>query len=172
MPELSDIVIGRAEIGAQVAALAARISADYLGRELLVVGVLNGAFIFAADLVRHLDLPLQVDFIRVASYGDGTCSSGRICLSKDLESPVAGRHLLVVEDIVDTGLTLAWLRNHLLARGPASLAVCALLDKRERRQVEVAVEYVGFEKVEGFLVGYGLDYQGRYRQLPDIRRLR
>lgn len=172
MPEIAGIVINREAIGARVAELGRRISADYAGRELLVVGVLNGAIIFTADLVRALELELEVDFLRVASYGDSTCSSGRICLSKDLESQVADRHLLLVEDIVDTGLTLAWLQAHLLARRPASLKTCALLDKRERRQVAVAVDYLGFAGVEGFLVGYGLDYRGRYRQLPDICCLR
>lgn len=167
-----EILIGRAAIAARVGELGQRITADYAGSELLVVGVLNGAFIFTADLVRSLALPLTVDFLRVASYGDATCSSGQICLAKDLESPVAGRHLLLVEDIVDTGRTLAWLQAHLLARHPASLKVCALIDKAERREVAVTVDYAGFLVAEGFLVGYGLDYGGRYRQLPDLCRWR
>jgi hypoxanthine phosphoribosyltransferase len=166
-----EILIGRAAIGARVTELGQRISVDYAGRELLVVGVLTGAFIFTADLVRALDLELEVDFIRVASYGAATCSSGRIALTKDLECQVAGRHLLLVEDIVDTGLTVAWLRAHLLARQPASLNLCALIDKQERRQEAVPVDYAGFQVAEGFLVGYGLDCNGRYRQLPDICRL-
>lgn len=167
-----DILINRAAIADRVAELGQQISADYAGGELLVVGVLTGAFVFTADLVRALDLPLAVDFIRVASYGDATCSSGKICLSKDLECQVAGRHLLLVEDIVDTGRTLAWLQAHLLTRNPASLKVCALIDKRERRELEVQVDYVGFPVADGFLVGYGLDCGGRYRQLPDICHLR
>jgi len=167
-----EILIDRAAIAARVAELGQQISAEYAGRELLVVGVLTGAFIFTADLVRVLDLPFEVDFIRVASYGGTTSSSGQIRLSKDLESPVAGRHLLLVEDIVDTGRTLAWLQAHLLARQPASLKVCTLIDKRERREMEVAVDYAGFPVAEGFLVGYGLDYGGHHRQLPDICRLR
>jgi len=166
-----EILIGRATIAHRVTELGRQISADYAGSELLVVGVLTGAFIFTADLVRSLDLPLAVDFIRVASYGDATCSSGQISLTKDLECQVAGRHLLLVEDIVDTGRTLAWLQAHLLARNSASLKVCALIDKSERREVAVAVDYVGFPVAEGFLVGYGLDCGGRYRQLPDICRL-
>lgn len=166
-----EILIDRAAIASRVAELGRQIAADYAGRELLVVGVLTGAFTFTADLVRALDLSLEVDFIRVASYGDATCSSGQICLSQDLASQVAGRHLLLVEDIVDTGRTLAWLQAHLLARQPDSLKVCALLDKSERREVAVAVDYIGFPVAEGFLVGYGLDYGGRYRQFPDICRL-
>lgn len=167
-----EILIGRAAIAARVAELGRQISNDYAGSELLVVGVLNGAFVFTADLVRALDLDLAVDFIRVASYGDATCSSGEICLSKDLECQVAGRHFLLVEDIVDTGRTLAWLRAHLQGRNPASLKVCALIDKSERRGVAVAVDYIGFPVAEGFLVGYGLDCGGRYRQLQDICHLR
>jgi hypoxanthine phosphoribosyltransferase len=167
-----EILIGRASIANRVAELGQRIAADYAGRELLVVGVLTGAFIFTADLVRALDLDLEVDFIRVASYGAATCSSGRISLIKDLECRVAGRDLLLVEDIVDTGKTLVWLTTHLLARNPASLKVCALIDKRERREAAVKVDYVGFPIAEGFLVGYGLDCGGRYRQLPDLCHLR
>jgi len=168
----TEILISRAEIAATVAALGQRISADYAGREVLVVGVLTGAFIFTADLVRSLDLPLSVDFIRVASYGGATSSSGQITLSKDLECQVTGCHLLLVEDIVDTGRTLAWLTAHLLARNPASLKVCTLIDKRERREVAVSVDYSGFQVAEGFLVGYGLDCGDRYRQLPDLCCLR
>ncbi|HSH12153.1 MAG TPA: hypoxanthine phosphoribosyltransferase [Desulfurivibrionaceae bacterium] len=171
MPELVEILIDRPAIANRVNELGRQISADYAGRELLVVGVLTGAFIFTADLVRALDLDLEVDFIRVASYGAATCSSGQVSLTKDLECQVSARDLLLVEDIVDTGRTLAWLKAHLLARNPASLKVCALIDKSERREVAVEVDYVGFPVAEGFLVGYGLDCGGRYRQLPDIRRL-
>lgn len=167
-----EILIVRDAIAARVAELGQQISVDYDGHELLVVGVLTGAFIFTGDLVRALDLELAVDFLRVASYGAATCSSGQVCLGKDLEGPIAGRHLLLVEDIVDSGRTLAWLRAYLQARHPASLKVCALIDKRERREVEVAVDYAGFQVAEGFLVGYGLDHGERYRQLPDICRLR
>jgi len=167
-----EILISREEIAQRVAELGQQLSADYAGRELLVVGVLTGAFLFTADLVRALDLPVEVDFIRVASYGDGTCSSGQVCLRQDLTEAVAGRHLLLVEDIVDTGRTLAWLKSHLLARQPASLKICALIDKAERREVEAVVDYAGFPVAEGFLVGYGLDYGGCYRQLPDICLLR
>lgn len=167
-----EIVIDREKIASRVAELGRLISADYAGSELLVVGVLTGAFVFTADLIRAIELPLEVDFVRVGSYGEGTCSSGKIALRKDLECSVAGRHILLVEDIVDTGLTLAWLLAHLLARHPASLKACALIDKRQRREIEVVVDYVGFPVAEGFLVGYGLDCGGQQRQLPDIHCLR
>lgn len=167
----TEIILSKERVAARVAELGRTISADYAGRELVVAGVLTGAFIFTADLVRALALPLEVDFLRVASYGDATCSSGKIRLGKDLECSISGRHLLIVEDIVDTGLTLAWLREYLLARDPASLKVCALLDKRERRQIEVVIDYVGFSVADDFLVGYGLDCGGKYRHLPDICRL-
>ncbi len=166
------IVFSREQIRARVAELGERISRDYRGRPLLVVGVLTGAFIFTADLVRVLDLEeVMVDFVRVASYGDATVSSGRIALGKDVESEVKGRELLLVEDIVDTGRTLAWLTWHFAERGPASLKVCTLLDKRERREIEVPLDYVGFRVEQGFLVGYGLDCAGRYRQRPDLLAL-
>lgn len=165
------IVFTEQEIEARVAELGRRISADYAGREVVLVGVLTGAFIFTADLVRVLDLELTVDFIRVSSYGQASSSCGEISLGKDLDCEIANRHVLLVEDIVDSGRTLAWLRQHLLACRPASLKVCALLDKRERREVEVAIDYPGFRVARGFLVGYGLDYAGRYRQRPAILEL-
>jgi len=165
------IVFTSRQIETRVGELGRRISADYAGRELLVVGVLTGAFIFTADLVRVLDLDLSVDFIRVSSYGHATSSSGEISLVKDLDSEIGNREVLLVEDIVDSGRTLACLRRHLLERRPASLKVCALLDKRERREVEVEIDYLGFRVARGFLVGYGLDYAGRYRQRPEILEL-
>lgn len=168
---LEKIIYTRKQIAARVAELGRRISSDYSGRKLLVVGVLNGAFIFAADLVREMDLDLEVDFLRVSSYGQATSSSGAISLVKDLDSEIAGGEVLLVDDIVDTGRTLSWLRQHLLARHPASLKVCALIDKRERREVEVKIDYTGFLVEKGFLVGYGLDYAGRYRQCPEIMEL-
>jgi hypoxanthine phosphoribosyltransferase len=165
------IVFTSPQIETRVAELGRRISADYAGRELLVVGVLTGAFIFTADLVRELDLDLAVDFIQVSSYGQATRSSGEISLSKDLDREIGNREVLLVEDIVDSGRTLAWLRQRLLERQPASLKVCALLDKWERREVEVEIDYPGFRIERGFLVGYGLDYAGRYRQRPEILEL-
>jgi len=165
------VVFTSQQIESRVAELGREISGDYAGRQLLVVGVLAGAFIFTADLVRVLDLDLAVDFIRISSYGKNTSSSGRVALGKDLDCDIADLEVLLVEDIVDTGRSLAWLRQHLLERHPASLRVCALVDKRERREVEVEIDYTGFRVENGFLVGYGLDCAGRYRQLPEILEL-
>ncbi len=165
-----ELVISRAEIARRVDELGRRIS-ERSPDGLLVVGVLKGAFIFTGDLVRAISTPLEVDFIRVASYGSDRCSSGRIRLSKDLETDLAGREVLLVEDIVDTGTTLAWLLAHLHDRGACSVKVCALIDKRRRRREKVSIDYYGFRR-EGFLVGYGLDYNERYRELPDIFELK
>lgn len=165
-----ELVISRQEIAARVQALGRQIS-EASGPDLLLVVVLKGAFVFAADLIRAISIPLEVDFIRVASYGSGTCSVGEISLGKDLEAPVVGRNLLLVEDIVDTGQTLVWLRQHLRERGAASIRTCALIDKRERRAAEVAIDFAGFQLNNGFLVGYGLDHAEQYRQLPEIYRL-
>ncbi len=165
------IVFTSQQIEQRVAELGRRISTDYAGRELLVIGVLTGAFIFTADLVRVLDLDLTVDFIRVSSYGQATSSSGKISLLKDLCCEIVNRDVLLVEDIVDSGRTLVWLRQHLLDRCPASLKVCAFLDKGERREVEVEIDYTGFRVGRGYLVGYGLDCAGHYRQRPEILEL-
>lgn len=148
--------------------MAQEISSDYHGREPLLVGILKGAFVFLADLMRHMTLPIQVDFVRVASYGDSTESKGRITFTKDLETPVEGRDLLVVEDIVDSGRTLKYLLDHFRGRGARSVKCCALLDKRHRREVQISIDYVGFVMDEGFVVGYGLDWAEAFRHLPDI----
>jgi hypoxanthine phosphoribosyltransferase len=145
--------------------LGAIITEDYAESDLLVIGVLNGAFIFMADLVREIKLDLQVDFIRVASYGMSTKSCGEVRCSKDVELDIKGKDILIVEDIVDTGLTLASLHKYLNERGAKSVCTCALVDKKERREIEVIIKYVGFEVKEGFLVGYGLDCCEQYRQL-------
>lgn len=166
-----EVVLGEAAIASRVRELGTQIGRDYAGRSLVLVGILNGAFIFTADLARAIDLPLEVDFIRVASYGQGTCSSGAISLTKDIELAIAGKHVLVVEDIVDTGRTIACLTEMLAGRGPASLGICALIDKQERREVAVTVDYAGFTVAEGFLVGYGLDCAEQYRNLPAVYRL-
>lgn len=160
------------EIAARVAELGAAVKGDYEnilapGERLLVVGVLNGAFIFMADLVRALgDLPTEVDFVRLSSYLDKSTSSSRVSLLKDLETGIHGRHVLVVEDIADSGLTLHWLLDFLGRRRPASLKVAVAVDKRGRRTNHPALDYVGFTLDDGFLVGYGLDYAGKYRALP------
>ena len=162
-----ELVISGQDIKKRVQELGREISAESLPN-LLVVGILKGAFIFAADLVRSISIPLEVDFIRVASYGASTCSSGEIRLSKDLETSVVGKNVLLVEDIIDTGKTIAWLKDHLRERGAASIRTCTLIDKRERRVEEVEIDYYGFQFRKGFLVGYELDYAEQYRHLPDI----
>lgn len=167
-----ELLFPREVIGRRVKELADQISKDYEGRELLLVGVLKGAFIFMADLIRGLSIPCRVDFIRAASYGVGSHSSGEIKITKDLETPIAGMDVLVVEDIVDTGLTLSRLLDILRERQPASVRVCALLDKKERRQVSFTAEYVGFTIPDHFVVGYGLDFNENFRFLPDVRMLR
>ena len=166
-----ELVIAGRDIEKRVQELGREISADPLPN-LLVVTILKGAFIFAADLVRAISIPLEVDFIRVASYGSNTSSSGEIRLSKDLETSVVGKNVLLVEDIIDTGQTIAWLKEHLRGRGAASIRTCTLVDKRERRAKEVEIDYFGFQLEKGFLVGYGLDYAEQYRHLPDIYHLK
>jgi len=166
-PALS-LLYPRAEIAERVAALAREIDRDYAGRELLLVGILKGSFLFIADLARAINTPASIDFVRIASYGSDTRSSGIVEIRKDLEMPVRGRHVLVIEDIVDSGYTLEALCNLLLLREPASLRVCTLVDKRALRATEVSVDYVGFTLDKGFIVGYGLDYDERFRGLPDI----
>jgi len=162
------------QIAARVAELGRQIKNDYekiLGPEqkLLAVGVLNGAFIFMADLVRAVgELPLEVDFVRLSSYQDQDSSSSEVVMTKNLEKEIQGRHVLIVEDIADCGLTLAWLLDFLRKRQPASLKVAVAVDKRARRETSVTLDYVGFRVEDGFLVGYGLDYAERYRNLPAI----
>ncbi|MDA8144536.1 MAG: hypoxanthine phosphoribosyltransferase [Thermaerobacter sp.] len=164
-------LLGETAIRDKVAQLGRQISADYRGQELLVVGVLKGAVIFAADLVRQITVPVYLDFIAVSSYGKATRTSGVVRILKDLEESIAGVHVLLVEDIADTGLTLHYLRENLLARGPRSLKLCALLDKPDCRRVEVPLDYVGFQIPNQFVVGYGLDFDGRFRNLPAVHLL-
>ncbi len=165
------LLISREAIARRVEELAAQISQDYRGQEVLLVGVLKGAFIFLADLVRAMDFPVEVDFVRLRSYGAGTQSSGAVEVTKDVEASLAGRPVLIVEDIVDVGLTLEFLRRHLLRKGPRSLKICCLIDKQERRQVDVPLDYVGFTVERGFLVGYGLDCGEKDRTLPEVYAL-
>ena len=170
--DLSQVLLSEAQIAARVGQLGRQLAVDYVERDPLLVGILSGSFPFIADLVRAMNLALEVDFMAVSSYGDRTSSSGVVRILKDLNTSIAGRHVIVVEDIVDTGLTLHYLYENLRTRQPASLKVCALLDKREARKREVEVEYVGFHCPNEFVVGYGLDYRGRYRNLPFIGVLR
>lgn len=162
------VFIGRTEIARTVKALAARIRADYEGKDPVLIGALKGCFVFMSDLVRALDMPLNVDFLGVASYGAGTESPGTVRLLHDFKGTVYGRHVLVVEDIVDTGYTLAFILDHVRSKEPASIKVCALLDKPSRRQVPVTIDYLGFTVPNRFIVGYGLDLNERYRNLPDL----
>ena len=165
------LLFSRVQIARRVAELAARISADYAGCDLVLVGVLRGSFVFLADLVRQLSIPAAVDFIGAASYGSGTRSSGQVVITKELQIPVSGRDVLLIEDIEDSGITLDALRARLLALGCRSVKICALIDKRERRLVNVPVDYAGFEIEGGFIVGYGIDYAEKYRHLPEIYRI-
>jgi hypoxanthine phosphoribosyltransferase len=165
------IVYSAEQIRRAVAAVAGEIDRDYGGREVLFLAVLKGAFIFLADLVRQVRVPCTVDFVGVSSYGAGTSTTGVVRERLRRSEPVEGRHVIVVEEVVDSGLTLCTLLDALAAEGPASLKVCALVDKRERRQAEVPVDYRGFTLSGGFIVGYGMDYAERFRNLPDIRLL-
>jgi hypoxanthine phosphoribosyltransferase len=162
------VLIPRREIQSKVQDLARRISSDYADREPILIGILNGVVFFFAELVMALSIPSKIDFIRASSYGSSRASSGTIKLVKDVEIPVKGQDLIIVEDIVDTGLTLNYLVKNLKSREPASVKICALIDKTERREQEVTIDYCGFKVQGGFLVGYGLDCAEQYRYLPDI----
>jgi hypoxanthine phosphoribosyltransferase len=170
-PQIGEILVQPDELKQKVRDLGAQISADYEGRDLLMVCVLKGAVFFLADLMRHIEIPCEVDFMAVSSYGSATDSSGVVRILKDLDRPIAGRDVLIVEDIVDSGLTLQYLLRNLRAREPASLEVCALLTKPERRKVEMPTRYVGFEIPDKFAIGYGLDHAERYRNLPYVAAL-
>ena len=165
---VGEILVQPDELSRRVRELGRQISADYVGRDLLLVGVLKGAVFFLSDLMRHIDVPCEVDFMAVASYGSATDSSGVVRILKDLDVALEGRHVLIVEDIIDSGLTLQYLLRSLGARNPASIEVCALLTKPERRKVELEPRYVGFEIPNRFVVGYGLDHGERYRNLPYV----
>jgi hypoxanthine phosphoribosyltransferase len=165
---VGEVLIERETLAARVAELGAEVSADYEGRDLLLIGVLKGAVFFMADLMRHLTVPCEVDFMAISSYGDATDSSGIVRILKDLDINIEGRDVLVVEDIIDSGLTLSYLIRNLESREPASLEVCALLTKPSRREIDVPVRYVGFEIPNKFVVGYGLDFAERYRNLPYV----
>jgi hypoxanthine phosphoribosyltransferase len=165
-PELGALVIGEDVLRERIAELARQITSDYLGRPPLLICVLKGAFILLSDLARAIDLPVEVDFMAISSYGSATKSSGVVRIVKDLDMDLAGRHVLLVEDIVDSGLTLAYLRRNLLARNPASLEVCALLVREGKAAVDLDLKYVGFHIPPAFVIGYGLDVAERYRNLP------
>ncbi|MCU1635084.1 MAG: hypoxanthine phosphoribosyltransferase [Cryobacterium sp.] len=166
--DLTEILIDEETIHAKLAELSRRIEADYAGKDLLLVGVLKGAVMVMADLARELTLPISMDWMAVSSYGSGTQSSGVVRILKDLDADLTGRHVLIVEDIIDSGLTLSWLLANLNSRGPASVEICALLRKPEAARVEIDVKYVGFEIPNQFVVGYGLDYSEKYRNLRSV----
>jgi len=167
-PGIGTILVQHDDLAHRVRELAEEVSRDYADRDLLLIGVLKGAVFFLSDLMRHLEVPCEVDFMAVASYGSSTDSSGVVRILKDLDAPIAGRDVLIVEDIVDSGLTLSYLLRTLKARDPASVEVCALLTKPERRKVDLPIGYVGFEIPNRFVVGYGLDHAERFRNLPYV----
>ncbi|MCL6520161.1 MAG: hypoxanthine phosphoribosyltransferase [Armatimonadetes bacterium] len=168
--EIAEILISKEQIEARVAELGRKISEDYLGKELVLVGILKGAVVFLADLMRQISIPLLVDFVAISSYGPSTRSSGVVKILKDLDESVENKHVLIVEDIIDTGLTLklSYLKDNLERRKAASVKICTLLDKPARRQVDIEPDYKGFTIPDKFVVGYGLDFGGLYRNLPFI----
>ena len=170
--DIDSVLITQDQIQDKIRALGAEITADYDGRDLLLVGVLKGAFVLMADLSRHIHLPLEFDFMAVSSYGAATQTSGVVRILKDLDHEIAGRDVLIVEDIVDSGLTLNYLLKNLRTRKPATLEVCALMQKPEAQEVPLDIKYPGFEIPSVFVVGYGLDYSERYRNLPYVGTLR
>ncbi|WP_372593186.1 hypoxanthine phosphoribosyltransferase [Actinotalea sp.] len=169
--DLERVLLTEAQLQGRLDELAAQIDADYAGRDILLVGVLKGAVMVMADLARRLSSPVEMDWMAVSSYGAGTTSSGVVRILKDLDTDLTGRHVLIVEDIVDSGLTLSWLLSNLRSRGPATVEVAAMLRKPEAAKVEVGVRYVGFEIPTEFVVGYGLDYAEKYRNLPFVGTL-
>jgi hypoxanthine phosphoribosyltransferase len=165
------LLYSRDQIARRVRELATVISADYAGADLVLVGILRGSFVFLADLIRQLTIPVAIDFVGAASYGSRTQTSGQVTFNRELQVPVSGRDLLLVEDIEDTGVTLQAIQKKLKELRPRSIKVCVLIDKRERRQIDITLDYVGFEMDKGFIVGYGIDYAEQYRYLPDIYQL-
>jgi hypoxanthine phosphoribosyltransferase len=161
-------LLSREQISSIVQHLADRISKDYRGRELVLVCILKGAFMFLSDLVRHLRIPIQVDFVRLASYGSGMKTSRKIEITKDIEIPIGKKDVLIIEDIIDSGRTLQFLKDRLALLNPRSVKVCALLDKKARREVEMEADYLGIEVEDNFIVGYGIDFNENYRYLPEI----
>jgi hypoxanthine phosphoribosyltransferase len=165
---IETVLIPADQLQAKVAELGAAISRDYAGKNLLLVGVLKGALLFIVDLARAIDLPVELDFMAISSYGAATETSGIVRILKDLDTDIAGRDVLIVEDIIDSGLTLNYIVEHLRNRGPASLRICSLLSKPARRRVNVNIDYYGFDIPDAFVVGYGLDYRQQYRNLPFV----
>ncbi|HBV96633.1 MAG: hypoxanthine phosphoribosyltransferase [Peptococcaceae bacterium BICA1-7] len=167
-PDIQEVLISEEEIAGKVKELAARITEDYRGEKVLMVGIIKGAVIFLSDLIRHIEVPVNIDFMAVSSYGKASRSSGVVKILKDLDQSIENRHVIVVEDIVDTGLTLKYMLDNLTTRKPATLKTCTLLDKPSRRKVKVVPDYNGFTIPDKFVVGYGLDYAENYRNLREI----
>ncbi|NPV54829.1 MAG: hypoxanthine phosphoribosyltransferase [Firmicutes bacterium] len=172
LDDLEGILLHEDEIKRRVEELGEQISRDYCGKELVVVGILKGALVFMADLVRRLSIPVVIDFVAISSYGAATKSSGAVRILKDLDAPVENKHVLIVEDIIDTGLTLSYLVENLRARKPLSVKICTLLDKPDRREINIRPDYNGFQIPDKFVVGYGLDYSEKYRNLPSVAVLK
>ena len=166
--DIEKILVSNAEIAKRADEIAAQINADFKGKPILVVGILRGASIFLADIFKRLEGDVELDFMSLSSYGNGTNSSGEVKMIKDLSEPVDGKNILIIEDIIDTGITLSYLIKVLEARNPESIKLCALLDKPSRRKVELKGDYIGFEIPDEYVVGYGLDYAEKYRNLPDV----
>ena len=166
--DVESVLLSAEELAKRIEEIGAEISADYAGKEILMIGVLRGAVLFMADLARAITVPVAIDFMAVSSYGSGTSSSGVVRILKDLDEDVEGKHVLAVEDIIDSGLTLNYLLDNLKSRKPASIKLCTLLNKPERRKVKVDIDYNGFDVPDYFVVGYGLDYAEKYRNLPFI----
>lgn len=165
---IQEVLIDQKALSRRIEEMGRRLSEDYRGKDVVAVGILKGAVVFLADLVRSMDCRVRFDFMAVSSYGASTSTSGVVKITKDLDESIEGKHVLIVEDVVDTGLTLKYLKEVLKARKPASLRVCSLLDKPSRRRVQVSIDYTGFEIPDAFVVGYGLDFNGLYRHLPFI----
>ena len=162
------ILFSRERIAQEIKRIGQEISRDFQGQEVMLVGVLKGSFLFIADLIREIEVPSVIDFVRLASYGSGTQTSGIIEFRKELEMPIRGRNVIIVEDIIDSGYTLECLYNKLLLQEPRTLKICTLIDKKARREVEIEADYVGITMDDGFIIGYGLDHDEKYRNLPDI----
>ncbi len=166
--DIKEVLLSEEEIQEKLAEMGKQITEDYQGKELLIIGVLKGAFVFMADLIRHIDVPLEVDFMAVSSYGDSTKSSGVVRILKDLDRPIENKNILIVEDIIDTGLTLSYLVSNLESRGAESVTICTLLDKPQRRKINMDIKYKGFDIPDEFVIGYGIDYAEKYRNLKEI----
>jgi hypoxanthine phosphoribosyltransferase len=172
MGDIEEVLVSREQIKGMVSELGKRISRDYEGKDLVLVGVLKGGFVFLADLMREITIPVDMDLIAVSSYGESTQSSGVVRIIKDMDLSVAGKHVLIVEDLIDTGLTLSHLKDLFNTRGPKSVKICTAFDKPSRRKVDIDVEYEGIVVPDKFIVGYGLDYAGKYRNLPEVCTLK